>query len=240
MQRGKPVEIGLHPVRQRFIGRIHVGEQRVAAARRALLDVEDRAHRRLEVAGHVGVPALAIGARRILVGIDLHQRRIVALMGRGGMDVQFAELAAEGEMLLRRDVLVAEEDHEIFGERAMDLVHGPVGAASRCEIDAGYLRADDRGELFDADGLVRLGPRRRCADSADLACWRARTWRFLRSMAFRRIVARMQRSAIRDRLDLGEDRSRIAHLADALARSGLRASTPPRSPRSREPSPPSP
>ena len=63
MQRGEPVEIGLHPVRQRLIGRIHVGEQRVAAARRALLDVEDRAHRRLEVAGHVGVPALAIGAR---------------------------------------------------------------------------------------------------------------------------------------------------------------------------------
>ena len=44
------------------------------------------------------------------------------------MDVQFAELAAEGEMLLGRDVLVAEKDHEIFGERAMDLVHLPVGA----------------------------------------------------------------------------------------------------------------
>ena len=49
-------------------------------------------------------------------------------MGRGGMDVQFAELAPEGEMLLRRDVLVAKEDHEIFGQRAVDLVHGAVGA----------------------------------------------------------------------------------------------------------------
>ena len=73
------------------------------------------------------MPALAIGARQILVGIDPHQRGIVALMGRGGMDVQFAELAAEGEMLLRRDVLVAEEDHEVFGERAMDLVHLAIG-----------------------------------------------------------------------------------------------------------------
>ena len=50
MQRIEPVEIDLHAVRQRFIGGIHVGEQRVAAARRALPDVEDRAHRRLEVA----------------------------------------------------------------------------------------------------------------------------------------------------------------------------------------------
>ena len=41
----------------------HVGEQRIAAAGRALLDVEDRAHRRLEIAGHVGMPTLAIGAR---------------------------------------------------------------------------------------------------------------------------------------------------------------------------------
>ena len=54
-------------------------------------------------------------------------------MGGSGMNVQLAEFPAEGEMLLRRDVLVAEEDHEIFGERAMDLVHGPVG--QRAERD---------------------------------------------------------------------------------------------------------
>ena len=72
---------------------------------------------------------------RILVGVDLHQRRIAALVRRGGMDVQFAELAAEGQMLLRGDVLVAEEDHEVFGERAVDLVHGAGWTAAR-EIDA--------------------------------------------------------------------------------------------------------
>ena len=82
-------------------------------------------------------------------------------MRRGGMDVQVAELAAEGEMLLRRDVLVAEEDDEVFGQRAMDLVHLAVGARivgdEFCDIDAGNLRADDRGQLFDADGLVGFG-----------------------------------------------------------------------------------
>ena len=44
--------------------------------------------------------------------------------------MQVAELAAEGEMLLRADVLVAEEDHEVFGERAMDLVHLAVGGVA--------------------------------------------------------------------------------------------------------------
>jgi len=75
--------------------------------------------------------------------------------------MQFAELAPKGEMLLRRDVLVAEEDHEVFGERAVNLVHGPVGARvlgdEFADIDAGYLGADDRGELFNRDGLVGFG-----------------------------------------------------------------------------------
>ena len=63
VERGQALEIRLHAVGQRLVGRVHVGEQRVAAVRRAGLDVEDGAHRRLEVAGHVGVPALAVGAR---------------------------------------------------------------------------------------------------------------------------------------------------------------------------------
>ena len=76
------------------------------------------------------MPALAVDARRILVGVDPHQGRIVAHMGGGGMDVQFAEFSAEGEMLFRGDVLVAEKDHEMFGQRAVDLVDLAVGARS--------------------------------------------------------------------------------------------------------------
>jgi len=76
----------------------------------------------------------------------------------GGMNVQFTELAPEGEMLFWRDVLVAEEDHEIFGQGAVDFVdlavRGHIVGDQPAEIDAGYLRADDRGELFDRDGLV--------------------------------------------------------------------------------------
>ena len=75
--------------------------------------------------------------------------------------MQFAELAAEGEMLLRGDLLVAKEDHEVFGERAMDFVHLAIGARivrdELADVDAGNFRADDRREFLDADGLVRLG-----------------------------------------------------------------------------------
>ena len=75
--------------------------------------------------------------------------------------MQVAELAAEGEMLLRTDVLVAEEDHEVLGERTMDLVHLAVGRRvavdQLAEIDARNLRADDRRQLLDADGLIGLG-----------------------------------------------------------------------------------
>ena len=80
-------------------------------------------------------------------------------MGRCRMDVQVAELAAERQMLLWRDVLVAEEDNEIFGKRAMDLVHLPdragIALDQLADVDACDFRADDRRELLDRDGLVR-------------------------------------------------------------------------------------
>src|ERR1700738_3519006 len=63
-------------------------------------------------------------------------------------------------MLLRRDVLVAEEDHEVFGQRAVDLVDLAVGARvvgnQLADSDARDLRADNRRQLLDPDGLVRL------------------------------------------------------------------------------------
>ena len=67
--------------------------------------------------------------------------------------MQLAEQAAEGQVLVGRDVLVAEEDHEVLGERAMDLVHLAVGARiavdELADVDAGDLRADDRRQLVD-------------------------------------------------------------------------------------------
>src|SRR3954454_2321013 len=107
------------------------------------------------------------GPRRIRIRIDLHQGRVFILMRRGGMEMQLTELAAEGEMLLWRDVLVAEEDDEVFGKRAVALVHLPVGARivgdELADVDARDFRADDRGQLFDRDGLVRRAVVRRVA-----------------------------------------------------------------------------
>src|SRR6476619_3520108 len=74
-------------------------------------------------------------------------------MLRSGMDVQLTEQPAKGQMLLRRDVLIAEEDHDVFRQRSMDLIYCAVGQRF-CEVDAADLGADDRRELVDADRLV--------------------------------------------------------------------------------------
>ena len=149
----EPVQIGLHPVRQRVVGGIHAREQSIAAVRRTLFDIENTAHRWFEIARHVAVPAFAIRPRAVLVGIDFHQCRLARLVRRGRMDVQFPEQPTEGQVLLRRDVLITEKDDDILGQRPMDFVDRPVGQRF-CEIDAVDFRANDRRELVDADRLV--------------------------------------------------------------------------------------
>src|SRR3954454_1792946 len=72
--------------------------------------------------------------------------------GRRRVYVQLAELAAEIEMLLRREMLVAEKDHEIFSQRAMDLVHLPVRRLA--QIDLADLGPDDRGQLVHRDRFI--------------------------------------------------------------------------------------
>ena len=153
VDRGHALEIPLHAVAERFVGGVHAGEQRVAAFGRAGLDVEDAAHRRLDIAGDVGVPTLAIGARAVLVGVDDHQLGLARLVRRGGMQVQVAPQPAEGEVLVGRDGLVAEENHRVLGQRAVQLVDGLV-AERPAEVDATHLRAEDRREFVDGDALV--------------------------------------------------------------------------------------
>jgi hypothetical protein len=123
--------------------------------------------------------------------MDLHQRRI-ALVRRRWMDVQLAELAAESQMLVRADVLIAEEDHEVFGERPVDFVHLSVGARvirdELCDVDAGNFRADDRGEFLDADGLVGFGF---AGDvPITIVCRTTNSWVFSRPFLIGIIVAR--------------------------------------------------
>ncbi len=47
------------------------------------------------------------------------------------MDVQIAEQPAERQVLVLAQMLVAEEDHQILGERAVELVDLPVAERLR-------------------------------------------------------------------------------------------------------------
>jgi hypothetical protein len=62
------------------------------------------------------VPAFAIRARAVFVSVDDHQFRMVRRMRGRRMDMQSPELLPERQMLLWRQYLVAEEEHEIVGQ----------------------------------------------------------------------------------------------------------------------------
>src|SRR5262249_39132421 len=64
------------------------------------------------------------------------------------------EQPAESEVLVLGQMLVAEENHQILGKRAMDLVEGAVAERLR-EIDPADLTADDRRQLVDRYRVVR-------------------------------------------------------------------------------------
>jgi hypothetical protein len=86
--RGQRLEEALHRLRQRLVGRVHAGEERVAAHRRQLVHVEDAAHRRLRIAGDVGVPVLAGHVPGLLVGVDDQDLGMLGqLLGRRWVDV---------------------------------------------------------------------------------------------------------------------------------------------------------
>ena len=70
------------------------------------------------------------------------------------MDVQLAEAAAELLLLVEVDLLVAEEDDEVLGERVVDLLELLVAERLR-EVDAFDLGADHRAQGYDANGLIR-------------------------------------------------------------------------------------
>src|SRR5215831_13703978 len=93
-------------------------------------------------------------ARRILVGVDDHQLGLARCVRRRRVEVQIAEQPAESEVLVLGQMLVAEENHQILGKRAMDLVEGAVAERLR-EIDPADLTADDRRQLVDRYRVVR-------------------------------------------------------------------------------------
>ncbi|GAB3402944.1 hypothetical protein GCM10027318_11590 [Massilia agilis] len=70
------------------------------------------------------------------------------------MDLQWAEAAAEGDLLLRRDVLVAEHQHMVVEVGTVDAREFFVGER-RVQVQAEHLGAERRIEAADRDRRVR-------------------------------------------------------------------------------------
>ena len=153
MQRGQPFEIGLHAVRQRVVGGIHAGEQRVAAARRALPDVEDAAHRRLGVAATRRECQPSPLAR----GLSLSAWMIISSgwpgsCGAAGWMCSSPNRRPKSRCWSWRQVLVAEEDHQFSASARW--ISSICRLPAALQIDAADLGADDRRQLVDADRLI--------------------------------------------------------------------------------------
>jgi hypothetical protein len=69
------------------------------------------------------------------------------------MDVQIAKQPAKAEVLIFAQMLIAEEYHQILGERAVDLVESTIAERLR-QIDPANLTADNRGQFVDGDRVV--------------------------------------------------------------------------------------
>jgi hypothetical protein len=103
------------------------------------------------------VPVAAEDADLGLVGLLQHRDDIGILLR--GLDIGHPRQRPEdlGDALLVREAqrLVAEEDHEIFGERAANRRRGLV-RHRRGEIDTGDLGADEAGDRGDGNFGFRV------------------------------------------------------------------------------------
>ena len=164
------VEQLLHRRRERVAGRVHAREHRVAAVARDLDGAQDRAEGGALRVGVVGVPVVgAVAAGRDLVEhVDLG---IVVVLRLEGRDLDRAEMPREGDVVRLRQVLVAEEEHEVGVERVAERFDGLVREGLR-QIDAADLGADLRRDGEDLDR--HRSPSRRAQESSSQAlfvCW---------------------------------------------------------------------
>ena len=116
--------------RERFARGIHVPESGIAAGRRDFDRIQHRSDRSARAVGEIGMPHRAtVGNADIAAALaacrdekDLRmvlQHRVV-----GGMLVQAAETPREIHMLLWRNPLVAEHQHQMVEMRALHLLEG--------------------------------------------------------------------------------------------------------------------
>ena len=157
MHRRQLLEQPPHAVGEGVPGRVHAGEQRVAARRRGLLDAQDAPHRRIDVARDVGVPQLARHELRVAVGVHDQDLGVLGVLRGGGVDVQVPEAATEGLVLRPGQRLVAEEQDQVVHQRGADGVDG-VGRERPAQVYAGDLGADDRRHRLDPDVILQCGP----------------------------------------------------------------------------------
>ena len=95
------------------------------------------------------MPAGAVVAPRVLVGMDDHECGIAVSVRCRRMDVQFAEAATEREMLFGRGVLVAHEEHKMTHPSVVDFLEKLIVKRFR-QVDAVHGGADFRRQRFDS------------------------------------------------------------------------------------------
>jgi hypothetical protein len=140
------VEHALHAVGERVVGQIHIGKQRITPEIGDLAGIKDRAQCRLVEVGDVRVPG-APKIAAVILGLfsDLDNFRIVGHSADKLVDIQAAKAAAESQVLLWCQMLIAEKDHLVVEQRAADF--GNHGGVERfAQIDPREFGAESSGD----------------------------------------------------------------------------------------------
>ena len=121
----QPVDKRPHRLGQIFIGFVHVGEASVAPHFGHHHRSQDGAERWF---GHVGVVAVPPGSQSPHRGdlVEHGDLRMSVQFGTERRHVDGAESLTEGQMLVGRDGLVAEEHHQVVEQGLADSGHGGV------------------------------------------------------------------------------------------------------------------
>lgn len=126
------------------------------------------------------MPVLAGNAFGVFVDKNLHNLRVTLDESRpGGMKVQFTKLAAQRLLVLRRQCLIAEEQHAVLGEsvsehasctlvkclRQVDTEH--FGTTMRSQFP--QLRSLRCHSMVVEQAANTVGPKRRLVDTIDVS-----------------------------------------------------------------------
>ena len=109
-------ERGFQPVGERIVRGIHAREQRIAASVRHFTGIERGAESRDPVVAVIGVPAAADIVLVVRFFAHLCDRGVARNRREEAIDVDRTETLGEGDVLLRRERLIAEEHDAILAE----------------------------------------------------------------------------------------------------------------------------